>query len=69
MELKDATVVVQGFGNAGPPLQPSTWEKMGCILVGASDTRGSILKPDGIDLEALKAWKKETSSVAKIRGQ
>ena len=67
LDLKDATVVVQGFGNAAT-FAAEYLGKMGCILVGASDTKGGVLKPDGLDLEALKEWKKETSTVAGFEG-
>lgn len=55
-ELKGARVVVQGFGAVGKHAARFLAEK-GAILVGASDTSGTVADPDGLDIAALIALK------------
>lgn len=62
LDLKDSKVVLQGFGNAST-FAGEYLEKMGCIIVGASDSKGSILSPDGSKMRDLIEWKKKTDSV------
>ena len=56
LELKGARVVVQGFGAVGKHAARFLAEK-GAILVAASDTRGTLADPAGLDVEALIALK------------
>jgi glutamate dehydrogenase/leucine dehydrogenase len=56
LELKGARVVVQGFGAVGKHAARFLAEK-GAILVGASDTSGTLCDPDGLDIAALIALK------------
>ncbi len=51
-DLKGARVVVQGFGAVGKHAARFLAAK-GAILVGASDSRGAVHNPDGIDVGAL----------------
>ena len=67
LNLKGARVAVQGFGNAAT-FAAEYLGRMGCVLVGASDTKGSILNQDGMDVDVLKAWKKKTGSVSGFEG-
>lgn len=53
-----ARVVVQGFGSVGKHAARFLAEK-GAVLVGASDTSGTIADEDGLDLAALIALKAE----------
>jgi glutamate dehydrogenase (NAD(P)+) len=58
MPLAGARVVVQGFGSVGKHAARFLAEK-GVILVGASDTHGTLAHDDGLDIAALIALKEE----------
>jgi glutamate dehydrogenase/leucine dehydrogenase len=58
LSLTGARVVVQGFGSVGQHAARFLAEK-GAVLVGASDTSGTIADQDGLDLAALLALKAE----------
>jgi glutamate dehydrogenase/leucine dehydrogenase len=55
-DLKGARVVVQGFGSVGQHAARFLGEK-GTVLVAASDSRGTIFNPKGIDIARLIALK------------
>jgi glutamate dehydrogenase/leucine dehydrogenase len=54
--LKSARVVIQGFGSVGKHAARFLGEK-GTVLVAASDSRGTIFNPKGIDVARLIALK------------
>ena len=56
LDLKGARVVVQGFGAVGKHAARFLAEK-GAVLVGASDTGGTLADPAGLDVAALIALK------------
>lgn len=56
LDLKGARVAVQGFGAVGKHAARFLSQK-GAILVAASDSRGTLADPSGLDLEALIALK------------
>ena len=58
LPLAGARVVVQGFGSVGQHAARFLAEK-GAVLVAASDTSGTIVDEDGLDLAALVALKAE----------
>lgn len=62
LEIKGARVVVQGFGAVGKHAARflSTY---GAVLVGASDSRGSISNADGLDIDTLFELKDAGASV------
>jgi glutamate dehydrogenase (NAD(P)+) len=62
-ELEGARVVVQGFGSVGIHAARFLAEK-GAILVAASDFRGAVHDPKGLDVAALMALKGDGKSVA-----
>lgn len=62
MDLKEATVVVQGFGNVGS-VAATLLAKEGCRIIGVSDSRGGIYNPKGLDPASVLRHKKETGSV------
>lgn len=70
LSLKDATIVVQGFGKVGIPAA----ERMisyGAKIVAVSDSSGGIVNYNGLDLEGpkgLKAFKKEKGTVVGFPG-
>ena len=67
LELKGATVAIEGFGNVGRPAARFL-EDLGAKLVAASDSRGAIFDPAGIDSTRLAAVKKKAGSVAAYEG-
>jgi glutamate dehydrogenase/leucine dehydrogenase len=55
-DLKGARVAIQGFGSVGKHAARFLGEK-GTVLVAASDSRGTIFNPKGIDVARLIALK------------
>ena len=66
-ELRDRKVIVQGFGNVGGVAARLLWRE-GCVIVGISDVKGGIWKPDGIDIRQLEAHVAESGSVTGFAG-
>jgi glutamate dehydrogenase (NAD(P)+) len=62
-DLADATVAVQGYGNAGSIGARLIAEHLGAEVVAVSDSSGAAYDPDGIDPVAVKEHKAETGSV------
>lgn len=58
----DARVAVQGFGNAGAHLARMLAAD-GLTVVAVSDSRGGVYRPDGLDLDAVAAAKREHGAV------
>lgn len=56
LELGGARVVVQGFGSVGKHAARFLGEK-GAVLVAASDSRGTVYDPNGLDIEGLIEFK------------
>jgi len=65
--LDGARVAVEGFGNVGRHAARFLAER-GCVLVAASDSKGAVHDPSGIDVEALASAKRETGSVTGLKG-
>jgi glutamate dehydrogenase (NAD(P)+) len=63
VEIEGARVAVQGFGAVGKHAARFLAEK-GAVLVAASDSRGTLVDPNGIDVAALIAAKEEGKGVA-----
>ena len=61
--LRGARIAVEGFGNVGRPAAVFFRDFEDTVLVAASDTKGTIHNPEGIDVDKLIAIKKETGSV------
>ncbi len=60
------TIALQGFGNAGlyfANLKPSHWK-----IVAASDSKGAVYNPEGLDIAALQAYKENSGSVVGFPG-
>ena len=64
---KPMTVAVQGFGNAGMFFAKIAKEA-GCTVVAVSDSRGGIIKLDGLDIDAVAKHKETTGSVMGFAG-
>ncbi len=65
--LKNATVVIQGFGNAGA-IAAELFHEQGARIIAASDTRGGIVRTEGLDPKAVIAHKQKTGSVVGFPG-
>jgi len=63
IELKDAKIAIQGYGNAGYYAAKLAKELFGCKIVAVSDSRGGVMNMDGIDPEAVNQHKAKTGSV------
>ncbi len=68
IELKGATMAVQGFGNAGQFAATLGEEILGMKLVAASDSRGGVYNRNGIDPKELIKHKKATGTVVGFKG-
>ncbi len=68
MELKSATIAIQGYGNAGYYLAKLAPEILGMKVVAVSDSKGGIYMPEGIDADKVLEWKRETGSVKDFPG-
>jgi glutamate dehydrogenase (NAD(P)+) len=65
--VKDATVVVQGFGNAGS-IAAELYAEAGAKIIAVSDSRGGIVSTDGFDPADAIAHKQKTKSVVGLAG-
>lgn len=52
IDIKDARVVIQGFGNAGSFLA-KFMNDLGAKVIGISDAYGALYDPDGLDIDYL----------------
>jgi glutamate dehydrogenase (NAD(P)+) len=66
MNLKNASVAVQGYGSVGYNAA-SIMHSLGCKVVAVSDSSGGIYCPDGIIPSAVSAHKKKTGSVVNFK--
>jgi len=57
ISLEGATMAIQGFGNAGQYAALLGEEILGLRLVAASDSKGGVFNPSGIDARALVDYK------------
>lgn len=62
LDLNGARLTIEGFGNVGKPAARFLSEK-GVILVAASDSKGTIYNPKGLNIEELIRIKESTDSV------
>jgi len=65
--LRGATVAIQGFGNAGG-IAAQLFAEDGAKIIAASDSRGGIHNPRGIDPKAAMQHKAQTGSVVDLPG-
>jgi glutamate dehydrogenase (NAD(P)+) len=68
MNLKNAKVAIQGFGNAGTFAFDLTTKMFGSKVVAISDSEGGVYSDKGLDYEKLKKAKEETGSVQGYKG-
>jgi glutamate dehydrogenase (NAD(P)+) len=65
MKIDGARVVIQGFGAVGRH-SARFLAQAGAVLVGASDSRGAVYNPRGLDVSALMELKKTGKSVSDV---
>ena len=65
--MKGATMAVQGFGNVGSFFAKTSTE-LGAKIVAVCEFDGTIYNPDGFDIAALFAYKKEKGSIQGFPG-
>jgi glutamate dehydrogenase (NAD(P)+) len=63
IELEGRTMAVMGFGNAGQHAALLGQEILGLKLVAASDSKGGVYNPSGIDAQALVEYKTKNGMV------
>jgi glutamate dehydrogenase (NAD(P)+) len=66
-DISDATVAVQGYGNAGW-ISAKLVDELGATVVAVSDSSGGVYAEDGFDPVAVKDHKHETGSVVGYHG-
>ncbi|MBL6940583.1 MAG: Glu/Leu/Phe/Val dehydrogenase, partial [Rhodospirillales bacterium] len=68
LDLKGATVAIQGFGSVGFHTARFLKEK-GAVLVGVCDLGGTVVDPDGLDLDRLLTLQADGKSVIEYGGK
>ena len=68
INLKTATIAIQGFGNAGNFAFNLAKQLFGSKIVAVSDSSGGVYDPKGLDYQKLIEVKKKTGSVANYKG-
>ena len=68
IDLKGKTMAIQGFGNAGQFAATLGAEILGLKLVAASDSRGGVYNPRGLDAKALVDYKNAKGTMAGFPG-
>lgn len=66
--LAGKTMVVQGLGNVGSNTALISQQEGDVKIIGVSEREGSIHGPNGIDMEKLLAFRKETGSIIGFPG-
>ena len=62
IELKNAKIVIQGFGNVGSYAAKFLHE-YGCKVIAVSDVTGGIFDPDGLDIPSLFKFNYENRTI------
>jgi len=68
IDLKGATVAIQGYGNAGYYAALLGQTIFGSTIVAVSDSKGGIYNPAGLDAQAVYKHKAQTGSVINFPG-
>jgi glutamate dehydrogenase/leucine dehydrogenase len=66
-DIADATVAVQGYGNAGS-VAARFIDEQGADVVAVSDSSGAVYNTEGLDTAAAKQFKRETGSLTGFAG-
>lgn len=67
INLKTATVAVQGFGNAGQ-FSAQLLEEQGAKIIAVSDSQGGVYNKNGLQVGTLRKHKEKTGSVVGFPG-
>lgn len=67
ISMKDATVVVQGFGNAGQ-FAAQLVEELGAKIIAVSDTQGAIMNKNGFMANELIKFKRDNKTIIGFPG-
>ncbi len=67
IDIKGATVAVQGFGNVGS-VSADLLSKIGAKIVAVTDWKGGVYNDKGLDVTKLIAWVAEHKTVAGFPG-
>ena len=67
IDIKGATVAVQGFGNVGS-VSADLLSKIGAKIVAVTDWKGGVYNENGLDVTKLIAWCAEHKTVAGFPG-
>lgn len=62
LDLSRASIVVQGFGNAGSVVA-RLLDEIGCRVIAVSDSRGGVYNAQGLNLSELLTCKRDSGSV------
>jgi glutamate dehydrogenase (NAD(P)+) len=65
--LDGARVAIQGFGNAGG-IAAELFQEAGSRVIAVSDSRGGVVREQGLDLAAVSAHKESSGSVVGTTG-
>jgi glutamate dehydrogenase (NAD(P)+) len=68
VDLSNARVAIQGFGNAGTFGMSLAQQMFGCRVVAVTDSRGGVFNPNGIEYRELQDFKDATGSVMGFPG-
>jgi glutamate dehydrogenase (NAD(P)+) len=63
LDIRGATVAVQGFGNVGS-VSAQLLSRLGAKIVAVADWRGAVHNAKGLDIDTLIAWTAEHKTVA-----
>ncbi len=64
IDMDEATVAIQGYGNAGRFAHKLIVEMLGAKVIAVSDSSGAIYSPGGLDFEQVATHKRNTGTVA-----
>ena len=67
LDLKDASVAIQGYGNVGSVVAHLLW-RQGSRIIAVADAKGGVLNPRGLDIGALWNHAREAETVAGFPG-
>jgi glutamate dehydrogenase (NAD(P)+) len=68
IDIGQATVAIQGYGNAGRFAHKLISEMFGAKVVAVSDSKGGVYDPDGLEYEAVSEHKFGTGTVVGYKG-
>lgn len=68
INLKGATIAIQGYGNAGAHAHQLCNEMFGCAVVAVSDSRGGIHLQQGLECHSVAEFKERNGTVAGYPG-